>query len=136
LKPRETLFERPEGPAVFCRQVLDRLACVVERTDIAELHRMPVALLNPPQRKALRSADIRALGVNATCALRVEEGARTLGVRNPLGEQVGVATANGLGLYIEDRQPVHATGATALPALEARGIQNMQPARLAIYFVV
>jgi hypothetical protein len=131
LKPCETLFERPEGPAVFRAQVLDGLACFVERTNIAKLHGVPVPLLDPPEGKALGAADVRALRVNSTCALRVEEGAGTVGVRNPRGEQVGVATANRLGLHVEDHQPIHATGATALPALEARGMQNVQPARLA-----
>ena len=132
MKPCETLFERPEGPAIAFRQVLDGLAGFVEWTDVAALDRVPVSLLHPPEGKALGPADIRALGVDPTCALWVEEGAGTLGMRNPRGEQLGVATANGLGLHVEDRQPIHATGATTLPAFEARGMQNMKPARLAI----
>lgn len=136
MKPCETLFERSEGPAVACRQVLDGLAGFVEWTDVAALHGVPFSLLDPAEGKTLGPADIRALGVDPTCALWVEEGAGTFGMRNPRGEQLGVATANGLSLHVEDRQLIHATGATTAPALEARGMQNLKPARLAIHLGV
>jgi hypothetical protein len=108
LKPRETLLERAQGPACLDRQVLDGLASLVERTDIAKLDRLPVPLVDPPEGKALGSADVRALRVDSTGALAVEESAGPLDMRSARAEKVGVMTANGLGLHVEDRQPIHA----------------------------
>jgi hypothetical protein len=136
LKPREALFDRPQGPAIFCGQELDGLARFVEGTDVAKLDGAPVSFLDPPQGQALGSADVRALGVDSTCALRIEEGAGPLGVRNPHGEKAGVATANGLGLHVEDREPIDAARAAAPPALEARAMQDVQPARFPVHFGV
>ena len=129
LKPCKALFDRPKGPTVFGGQVLDRLACFVERTDVASLHRLTVQLIDPSQRKALGTADVRPLGVDATPALGIEKGASALGMRNSRGQQLGVATANRLGFDVEDREVIHAAGAATPPALETRLVEHMQPVR-------
>ena len=108
MKPRETLLERAQGPACLDGQVLDGLAGLVERTNIAKLDRLPVSLVDPSEGKALGSADVGALRVDSTGPFAVEESAGSLGIRSAHAEKVGVMTANGLGLHVEDRQPIHA----------------------------
>jgi hypothetical protein len=108
LKPRETLLERAQRPACLDGQVLDGLAGLVERADIAELDRLPVPRVDPPEGKALGSADVRALRIDSTGAFAIEESAGPFDMRSARAEKLGVVTANELGLHVEDRQPIHA----------------------------
>ena len=56
----------PDTPAMFCRKVLDRFPCIIDGTDISQLHHASVfALLNPGKRQPLSPAYIGALFVNA-----------------------------------------------------------------------
>jgi len=113
--------------------VLDGLAGLVERANVTKLDMLPVPLVDPPEWKALGSADVGAVRVDSTGAFAVEESAGPLDMRSAHTEQLGVMAANGLGLHIEDRQPINAARATSPPALQAIGMQDMEPTCLAIH---
>jgi hypothetical protein len=133
LKAGKTLLERAKRPAFLDGQALDGLAGLVERTDVAKLDRLPVPFVDPSQWKALGSADVGALRVDSTGAFGVEECARPFDVRSARAEKLGVMATNGLGLHLEDRQPINAARAASPPALQAIGMQDMEPTCLAIH---
>jgi hypothetical protein len=132
LKPSETLLDRSDAPTRIRAQSFDgRLSHVVEGTDVAQLHRTPLSLLDPTQREALGSANVRALVINSTGPVFVEKGARPHGVWNPGGQQCRVTATNGLRLDLENGQLIRATRTTSLTALKALRMDHMQAARLA-----
>src|SRR4051794_30968316 len=73
LKQPETLFGRAQRPAVGRGDRFERLARVVQRADVAELHRARLLLVEPAERKALRATDVRAFAIDPTRALGIEE---------------------------------------------------------------
>jgi hypothetical protein len=59
-------FKHPDAPAMLCREVLDRFTCIIDGTDISQLHHASVfALFNLGKRQPLGPAYIRAVFVNA-----------------------------------------------------------------------
>ena len=109
LQLSETLLDRPDRPAILRAQRLDGLARLVDRADVAELEGSSLSRLEPPQRKPLCSADIRAIGVDSAASLLVEERARTFGMCFASDEKVGVPVTNEIGLRVENRQVIDAT---------------------------
>jgi hypothetical protein len=132
LELAQTLLRRPDRPALVGRQVDDRNPMLVERTDVAQLDRVRALAFDPAQRQSLRSADVRAIGIDPTPALRVEEGAAAFGARDSPLEEPGVPVPYPVGLRIEHGQAVDAAGAATPPALQARGVKDMQRLCLAI----
>jgi hypothetical protein len=125
---------RPDRPAVIGRQLLDGFARLVERTNIAELHRVSILiLLDPSEWKALRAADIGPVGVNSARAPLAEERAGPLGPRGLVSEKIGMSQPNVVGLRIEHSQPVDAARAATEPALQTGRVKYVKALRLAIY---
>lgn len=111
----KTLLERADRPERVTLELLERWsAFVVERADVPRFVRGAFfAFLDPAERQALRSADVRAFFVDPTTALGVEERARTFGVRLALLEEPFMARDDAVGLDLEHRDAVAAARMTS-----------------------
>ncbi len=137
LKLTEAQLGWPDRPAVIGRQGLDRLARLVERTNVAELGRVPIVLLlDPSKGKALRSANVGPVLIDSAGVVLSEERAGPFGTRGPVIEKISVATANVVGLRVEHSQPVDAARAATESALQTWCVEDVKPVRLAIHVEV
>jgi hypothetical protein len=137
LKLTESHLGWPDRPAVIGGQVLDRLARLVERTNVAELGRVSIVLLlDPSKGKALRSANVGPVRVDSARVVLSEERAGPFGMRGPVIEQISVATANEVGLRVEHSQTVDAARAATETALQTWCMEDMKPVRLAVHVEV
>lgn len=146
LEAREPLFEGPQREARVRRESFERREAtlgeralfhdLVSWANVAKLHHLTVALLEPTQREPLGATDIRAIGVDSTSAARIEERAASDGVWSAPREQLVVMVANRLGLDLEHREIVDAARGAALSALESFGMEHVQMARETLHVVM
>jgi len=113
------LFNGADRPTVLNIQGLYRRTDLIERADVPHLHGRTVGpFIDPPKRQALGTAYVRAIRIDPTGLLFVEEGTGPSGPRLCLGQELRVVKADVRRLHLEDRQVILATATAPLAALE------------------
>jgi hypothetical protein len=134
LKLGKSIFGWTNGPAVVAVEPFDgRMPLGIQRADVPHLDRVPrLVLVEPAQWQALRPADVRTLGVNATGSALVEERARAGRVRFGGCEQGGMMADDDCSLDLEDREVVDAAIATAEAAAQPAVVDSDEARRQAV----
>ena len=109
-----------DRPARIRRELFQRLVgSLVERTDVPELDRPPLAVaIHPAQRQSLCAADVGTIVVDPAGTFLVEKGAAPDRMGGSGPQQGRVRPADALGLDLEDREIVDATAVAAARADE------------------
>lgn len=81
---------------------------IVVRTDVPVLDYVAILLVQPAQRKTLRSTDIRTRLIDSAASGVVQEGARSLSVWFGTCEPTACLSPDPVGFDLEYRQPVDA----------------------------
>jgi hypothetical protein len=100
----ETQLKGTNQPTVvLVEQIEGRAAVEIQRTDVATLlDLIRFVLEDDPERQALGSTDVGSVVIDAACPGAVEKRTRTRRMGLPVPQELGMRTANSLGLDLRD----------------------------------
>jgi hypothetical protein len=135
LQLRQSLFKGANAPAFVRVQIFNRfdVTFVIQRANVAVLNKFTMLVfVQPAEWQSLRAADVRAISVDSTRALIIQERASAGRMGYRRFQKWRVLVADVCCFNFEDRQIVNAAHAASAPADQPRAMNLRKHTRLGI----